>query len=77
MTEYPKSLYLHGWSDLSATVVAHDAAAEAEARAQGYRMLSDPETTAEAVAAGDTMEAEVVPPPEPPPPEPEPRRRRS
>lgn len=70
--EYPKSLYLRGWADLSATVVVHDAAAEAEARAAGYRMLSDPPEPAEAaeeVAAGDSMEAEVV--------SPEPRRRRS
>lgn len=41
--EYPKSLYLHGWEDLSAEVVVRDAAEEAEARARGYRMLSDPE----------------------------------
>lgn len=70
--EYPKSLYLRGWADLSATVVVHDAAAEAEARAAGYRMLSDPPDQpepAETVAAGDSMEAEVVPA--------EPRRRRS
>jgi hypothetical protein len=75
--EYPKSLYLRGWSDLSATVVVHDAAAEAEARAAGYRMLSDPEPVANAVAASDSMEAEVVPAAEIVPPEPEPRRRRS
>lgn len=77
--EYPKSLYLRGWSDLSATVVVHDAAAEAEARAAGYRMLSDPEPVANAVAASDSMEAEVVPAAEivPPEPEPEQRRRRS
>lgn len=76
MTEYPKSLYLRGWDDLSATVVVHDAAAEAEARAAGYRMLSDPEPVENAVAASDSMEAEVVPAPEVVP-EPEPRRRRS
>lgn len=75
--EYPKSLYLRGWSDLSATVVVHDAAAEAEARAAGYRMLSDPEPVANAVAASDSMEAEVVPAAEIVPPEPEQRRRRS
>lgn len=75
--EFPKSLYLRGWSDLSATVVVHDAAAEAEARAAGYRMLSDPEPVANAVAASDSMEAEVVPAAEIVPPEPEPRRRRS
>lgn len=74
--EYPKSLYLRGWDDLSATVVVHDAAAEAEARAAGYRMLSDPPEPIEAVSAGDSMEAEVIPPEAPPEPQPEPRRRR-
>lgn len=73
--EFPKSLYLRGWDDLSATVVVHDAAAEAEARAAGYRMLSDPPEPIEAVSAGDSMEAEVIPPEAPPEP-PEPRRRR-
>jgi len=70
--EYPKSLYLRGWADLSATVVVENAAEEAEARAAGYRMLSDPPEPAgpaEEVAAGDSIEAEVVPP--------DPRRRRS
>lgn len=41
--EYPKSLYLRGWADLDAHVVVSDAAEEADARAQGYRMLSEPE----------------------------------
>lgn len=77
--EFPKSLYLRGWADLSATVVVHDAAAEAEAREAGYRMLSDPEDPPETVAASDSMQAEVVPAAEivPPEPEPEQRRRRS
>ena len=66
--EFPKSLYLRGWADLSATVVVENAAEEAEARAAGYRMLSDPPEPAEVVAAGDSMEADVVPA--------EPRRRR-
>ena len=56
-------------------MVVHDAAAEAEARAAGYRMLSDPPEPIEAVAAADSMEAEVIPPEAPPEPT-EPRRRR-
>lgn len=75
--EFLKSFYLRGWADLSATVVVHNAAAEAEARAAGYRMLSEPEPVENAVAASDSMEAEVVPAAEIVPPEPEPRRRRS
>lgn len=39
--EYPKSLYLRGWDDLSAERVVKDAAEEADARAAGYRMLSE------------------------------------
>ena len=41
MIEYPKQLYLHGWDDLDATVVVHDAGQEAAARKDGYKMLSD------------------------------------
>lgn len=41
MIEYPKQLYLHGWDDLSATVVVMDAEQEAEARKAGYTMLSE------------------------------------
>ena len=41
MIEYPKQLYLHGWDDLSATVIVEDAEQEDEARKQGYKMLSD------------------------------------
>jgi hypothetical protein len=44
--EYPKALYLRGWADLDAKVVVSDAAEEADARAQGYRMLSDPDEPA-------------------------------
>lgn len=40
--EYPKALYLRGWEDLDATVVVANAAEEADARARGYRMLSEP-----------------------------------
>ena len=40
--EYPKSLYLRGWDDLSAHVIVQDGAAETEARKAGYRMLTDP-----------------------------------
>jgi hypothetical protein len=42
MQEYPKALYLRGWDDLDASVTVRDAAEEAAARAQGYRMLSEP-----------------------------------
>jgi len=41
--EYPKSLYLKGWDDLDASVIVHDAEQEAQAREEGYRMLSEPE----------------------------------
>ena len=41
MIEYPKQLYLHGWDDLSATIVVMDAEQEAEARKAGYTMLSE------------------------------------
>lgn len=41
MIEYPKQLYLHGWDDLSATIVVMDAEQEAEARKTGYTMLSE------------------------------------
>jgi hypothetical protein len=43
--EYPKSLYLKGWEDLSATVIVCDEKEEAEARKQGYKMLNEPEGT--------------------------------
>jgi hypothetical protein len=39
--EYPKSLYLKGWEDLSATVIVCDEKEEAEARKQGYKMLKE------------------------------------
>ena len=42
MIEYPKQLYMHGWDDLSATVVVMDAEQEAAARKAGYKMLSEP-----------------------------------
>ncbi len=42
IVEYPKALYLRGWDDLDACVTVHDAEQEAEARAEGYRMLSEP-----------------------------------
>ena len=41
--EYPKSLYLHGWDDLDACVIVRDEQQEAQARSEGYRMLSEPE----------------------------------
>lgn len=40
--EYPKALYLRGWDDLAAMVTVHNAAEEADARAAGYRTLSEP-----------------------------------
>lgn len=42
MIDYPKALYLRGWADLGAMVTVQDAAGEAAARADGYRMLSEP-----------------------------------
>lgn len=47
MHEYPKALYRDGWRDLSACVVVLDAAEEAHARQEGYRMLSEGDATAE------------------------------
>ena len=41
--EYPKSLYLHGWDDLDATVIVNTYEEEQEARKQGYKMLADEE----------------------------------
>lgn len=55
--EYPKALYLRGWDDLSASVTVQDAAGEADARAAGYRMLSD-------AGAGAALPAAEVPPDE-------------
>jgi len=40
--EYPKALYLRGWDDLAAVVTVHNAAEEADARAAGYRVISEP-----------------------------------
>jgi hypothetical protein len=40
--EYPKALYLRGWDDLDACVTVYDREQEAAARAEGYRMLSEP-----------------------------------
>lgn len=42
MQDYPKALYRDGWNDLSACVVVLDAAEEAHARKEGYRMLNEP-----------------------------------
>lgn len=43
--EFPKSLYLEGWDDLSKTVVVRDSDEEFEWRKQGYKMLSETEVT--------------------------------
>lgn len=40
--KFPLTLFMHGWDDLDAHVVVHSDEEEAEARAKGYRMLSDP-----------------------------------
>lgn len=45
MNEYPKMLYgPKGWEDLSDMVTVLDADEEYKARADGYRMLNEPET---------------------------------
>lgn len=49
MQEYPKALYLHGWADLSACAVVRDAAEEAQARQEGFRMLAEGDATASPV----------------------------
>ena len=46
MQDYPKALYRDGWNDLSACVVVLDAAEEAHARKEGYRMLNEPDEPA-------------------------------
>lgn len=46
MIEYPKSLY-KSWADIDDTRVVNDAMEEDEARAAGYRMLSEPVEPAE------------------------------
>lgn len=38
---YPRSLYLHGWADLSAEKIVHDQAEENSARADGYKTLPE------------------------------------
>jgi hypothetical protein len=43
MIDYPKQLYRKGWNDLSDTVAVNDPLEEAEARKQGFRMLSEPD----------------------------------
>ena len=55
MIEYPKALYLRGWADLAAMVTVADKPAEAEARADGYRSLS--EAAVEVVVEGDASAA--------------------
>ncbi len=55
--EYPKALYLRGWDDLSASVTVQDATGEADARAAGYRMLSEPPPAPEPVAEAEPVEA--------------------
>ena len=56
MIEYPKQLYLHGWDDLSATVVVMDAEQEAAARKDGYKMLSETEPVKRRRKAADGAE---------------------
>lgn len=54
MIEYPKSLYLRGWDDMSAHVIVRDRAEEDAARAGGYRMLTDPPVA----PAGDPLDGD-------------------
>ena len=41
MTEYPKSLYLKGWEDLSLHVIVNSPEEEEAARKEGYRSLGE------------------------------------
>jgi len=41
--EYPKQLYRKGWDDLSDTIVVRNEEEEGDVRAEGFRMLSEPE----------------------------------
>ena len=41
MTEYPKALYLSGWTDLTATVTVFSPDEEENARKHGYRSLNE------------------------------------
>lgn len=45
--EYPKSLYLQGWLDLSLHIVVNSPEQEEEARKHGYRSLDEPVAGAE------------------------------
>jgi hypothetical protein len=59
--EYPKALYLRGWDDLDACVTVHSVEQEEEARADGYRMLSEPVADFAALqAVSARIEAEVI-----------------
>ena len=44
--EYPKQLYRSGWEDLSDTVVVNSPDEEEAARADGFKMLSEPDAPA-------------------------------
>lgn len=50
---YPRSLYLKGWEDLSLTVIVHSEDEELAARANGYKNLK--ETPLDAPVAGDDI----------------------
>lgn len=41
MVEYPKSLYLKGWEDLSLHVIVNSPEEEESARKDGYRTLGE------------------------------------
>lgn len=41
MSDYPRSLYMHGWSDLSAHRIVRSAEEEVVARAEGWKTLTE------------------------------------
>lgn len=60
-SEYPKQLYRKGWEDLSDTVVVNDADQEAQARADGFVMLSEPVAEAAPAKRGRKAAAAETP----------------
>jgi hypothetical protein len=65
--DYPRSLYLNGWLDLSAERIVNSAAEEEAARAEGYKTLPEfphPDDFPDGVV---TAEPKVAPAPAPKP----------
>lgn len=58
-SSYPRSLYLHGWTDLLAEVVVNDEVEEQKRRDQGYKRLTEfphPDTFPDGVVTAGPVE---------------------